>query len=43
MVWGTLDSYMQKNQTRLLTHIMHKNKFKWIKDLRIGKKTGKGD
>ena len=25
---GNLDSYMQKNQTGLLSHTMHKNKFK---------------
>ena len=25
---GKLDSYMQKNQTKLFYHTMHKNKFK---------------
>ena len=25
---GKLDSYMQKNQARLFSHTMHKNKFK---------------
>ena len=28
MVLGKLDSYMQKNQTGLLSHTVHKNKFK---------------
>ena len=28
MVLGKLDSYMQKNQTGLLSHTINKNKFK---------------
>ena len=30
---GKCDSYMQNNQSGLLSHTMHRNKFKWIKDL----------
>ena len=35
MILGKLDSYMQKNQTGLLSHTKYKNKFKWIKDLNV--------
>ena len=28
MVLGDLDSYVQKNETRLLTYAIHKNKYK---------------
>lgn len=34
MVLEKLDSYMQKNQTRLLFHTIHKINSKLIKDLR---------
>ena len=33
MVLGELDSNMQKNETRLLSYTIHKNKSKWMKDL----------
>ena len=39
MVLGKLDSYMQKNKTGLLSHTIHKNKFKWIKDLNVSPET----
>ena len=35
MMWGGLDSYMKKNETRSPTYTIHKNKFKGIKDLNI--------
>ena len=35
MVWGDLDSYVQKNETRSPTYTIHKNKFKVDKDLNI--------
>ena len=34
MVLGDLDRYMQKNETRLLTYTIHKNKFKMDKRLK---------
>ena len=34
MVLGDLDSYMQKNETRVPTYTIHKNKFKVHKRLK---------
>ena len=34
-ILGTLGSYMQKNQTRPLSHTMYKNKLKRNKDLNV--------
>ena len=39
LVLGDLDSYVQKNETRSPTYTIHKNKFKWIKDLNISHDT----
>ena len=39
MVLGDLDSYMQKNKMQSTTYTIHKNKFKWIKDLNISHDT----
>ena len=39
MVLGKLDNYMQKNQTGLLSHTMHKNKLQTDKDLNVRPKT----
>ena len=39
MVLGELDSNMQKDETRPLSHTMHKNKSKWIKDLNVRQET----
>ena len=39
MVLGELDSNMQKIETRPLSHTIHKNKLKWIKDLNMRQKT----
>ena len=33
MVLGKLDSYMEKNEIRILPNTIHKDKLKWIKDL----------
>ena len=35
MVLGKLDSYMQKNETWPVFHIIYKNKLKWMKDLDV--------
>ena len=35
MVLGLLDSYMQENQSELLSHTRYKKNSKWIKDLNI--------
>ena len=35
MVWGDLDSYVQKNETRSPTYTIHKNKLKMDKRLNI--------
>ena len=37
-MWGTLDSYKQKNKTGLLSQTIHKNS-KWIKDLSVRPET----
>ena len=39
MVLGELDSNMQKIETRPLSHTIHKNKPKWIKDLNVRQET----
>ena len=39
MVFGDLDSYMQKNETWLPTYTIHKNKFKVVKRLNISRNT----
>ena len=39
MVLGKLDSCVQNNQTRLVSHTIYKNKFKWIKGLNVRPKT----
>ena len=39
MVLRKLDSYMQKNQTRLLSHTIYRNKLKRIKDLNVRPET----
>ena len=39
MVLGTLDSYMLKNEIRTLPNTIHKDKFKWIKDLHVRQET----
>ena len=39
MVLEKLDSHIQKNETRPLSHIIHKNHSKWIKDLNIRPET----
>ena len=31
---GKLDSYTQKNEIRIFSNTKHKNKLKWIKDLK---------
>ena len=36
---GKLDSYMQKNQTELLSHTIYKNKFKMVKHLNVRPET----
>ena len=38
-MWGKLDNYMQKNKTGLFSHIIYKNKLKWIEDLNIRPET----
>ena len=35
MVLGHLDSYMQKDETRLPTYTIHKTNSRWVKDLDI--------
>ena len=39
MVLWKLDSYMQENETRLLSYTIYKNKLKWIKYLNIRPET----
>ena len=39
MVLGKLDSHMQKNETGPLFYTIHKDQFKWIKDLNIMSET----
>ena len=39
MVLGKLDSYMQKNEIRMLPNTIHKDKLKWIKDLNVRPET----
>ena len=39
MVPGKLDSYMLKNEIRTLPNTIHKDKFKWIKDLHVRQET----
>ena len=39
MVLGELDSYMEKHETQLPTYTIHKNKFRWTKDLNISRNT----
>ena len=39
MVLGDLDSYVQKNEIRLPTYTIYKNKLKMIKDLNISHNT----
>ena len=39
MVLGELNSNMQKVETRPLSHTIHKNKLKWIKDLNVRQET----
>ena len=41
MVLGKLDSYMQKNEIRMLPNTIHKDKLKWIKDLNVRPETTK--
>ena len=40
MVLRELDSCMQKNGTEPLSYTIHKNKFKWMKDLNVRQVTG---
>ena len=35
MVFGDLDSYVQKNETRSPTYTIHKINSRWIKDINI--------
>ena len=35
MVLGKLDSYMYKNEIRILLNTIHETKLKWIKDLNV--------
>ena len=39
MVLGELDSNMQKNEIRLLSYTIHKNKLKMEKDLNVRQET----
>ena len=39
MVLGKMDSYMLKNEIRTLPNTIHKDKFKWIKDLHVRQET----
>ena len=39
MVLGKLDSYMQKNEIRMLPNTIHKDKLKWMKDLNVRPET----
>ena len=39
MVFGDLDSYVQKNETRSPTYTIHKINSGWIKDLNISRNT----
>ena len=39
MVLEKLDNDMQKNETGPLSYIIHKNKFKWMKDLYVTQET----
>ena len=39
MVLGQLDSYVQKNETWSPSYTIHKNKFRWTKDLNISRNT----
>ena len=36
---GKLDSYMQKNEIRMLPNTIHKDKLKWMKDLNVRPET----
>ena len=39
MVLGKLGNYMQKNETGPLSYNIHKNKFKWMRDLNVRQET----
>ena len=39
IVLGKLDSYMKKNEIRTLPNTIHKDKLKWIKDLKATPET----
>lgn len=41
VIFGKLDSYMKKNEFKMFSNTMHKNKFKMAEDLNVGMDTVK--